>query len=82
MADQRMEMLARVPLFAGSSKRQLRGVLDWTKEFRYKPGATIVRDGAKGQELFVRAEHTPVPMTATEAFALGLTGAAVKGPRA
>jgi len=53
MADRRLEMLARVPLFAGSSRRQLRGILDWTKEFRYKPGATIVREGARGQELFV-----------------------------
>jgi len=53
MADRRVEMLALVPLFAGSSKRQLRGILDWTKEYHYKPGATIVREGAKGQELFV-----------------------------
>ena len=53
MADRRLEMLARVPLFAGSSRRQLLGVLDWTKEYSYKPGATIVREGAKGQELFV-----------------------------
>ena len=53
MADRRLEMLARVPLFAGSSRRQLGGILDWTKEYRYKPGATIVREGARGQELFV-----------------------------
>ena len=53
MADRRLEMLARVPLFAGSSRRQLRGILDWTKEYRYKPGTTIVREGARGQELFV-----------------------------
>lgn len=56
MVDRRVEMLARVPLFAGSSKRQLRGIVDWTKEYRYKPGATIVREGAKGQELFVLLE--------------------------
>ena len=53
MADRRLEMLARVPLFAGSSRRQLRGILEWTKEYRYKPGAIIVREGARGQELFV-----------------------------
>jgi CRP-like cAMP-binding protein len=53
MADRRLEMLARVPLFAGSSQRQLRGILDWTKDYRYKPGSTIVREGARGQELFV-----------------------------
>ncbi len=58
MADRRIEMLARVPLFAGSSKRQLRGILDWTKEYSYKPGATIVREGARGQELFVLLDGT------------------------
>jgi CRP/FNR family cyclic AMP-dependent transcriptional regulator len=56
MADRRVEMLARVPLFVGSSKRQLSGILEWTKEYRYKPGATIVREGANGQELFVILE--------------------------
>lgn len=53
MADRRLELLASVPLFAGSSKRQLRGILDWTKEYQYEPGATIVREGAKGDELFL-----------------------------
>jgi len=53
MADRRIELLATVPLFAGSSKRQLRSVLDWTKQYTYKSGATIVSEGAKGDELFV-----------------------------
>jgi CRP-like cAMP-binding protein len=56
MADRQLELLASVPLFAGSSKRQLRGVLDWTKEYRYEPGATIVHEGAKGDELFLLLE--------------------------
>jgi CRP-like cAMP-binding protein len=56
MADRGLELLAGVPLFAGSSKRQLRGVLDWTKEYRYEPGATIVHEGAKGDELFILLE--------------------------
>jgi CRP-like cAMP-binding protein len=56
MADRRLELLTSVPLFAGSSKRQLRGVLDWTKEYRYEPGATIVHEGAKGDELFLVLE--------------------------
>jgi len=56
MADRRLELLASVPLFAGSSKRQLRGVLDWTQEYRYEPGATIVHEGAKGDELFLLLE--------------------------
>jgi len=56
MADRGLELLASVPLFAGSSKRQLRGILDWTKEYRYEPGATIVREGAKGDELYLLLE--------------------------
>ena len=56
MADRRLEFLASVPLFAGSSKRQLRGILDWTSEYRYEPGATIVHEGAKGDELFLLLE--------------------------
>ena len=60
MADRRLELLASVPLFAGSSKRQLRGVLDWTKEYRYEPGATIVHEGAKGDELFLLLEGRAV----------------------
>ena len=60
MADRQLELLASVPLFAGSSKRQLRGVLDWTKEYRYEPGATIVNEGAKGDELFLLLEGRAV----------------------
>jgi CRP-like cAMP-binding protein len=60
MADRRLELLASVPLFAGSSKRQLHGVLDWTKEYRYEPGATIVDEGAKGDELFLLLEGRAV----------------------
>jgi CRP/FNR family transcriptional regulator, cyclic AMP receptor protein len=60
MADRRLDLLASVPLFAGSNKRQLRGVLDWTKEYRYEPSATIVHEGAKGDELFLLLEGRAV----------------------
>ena len=56
MVDRRVELLQNVPLFAGSSKRQLRGILDWTKEYNYPPGATLVREGTQGQTLFVLME--------------------------
>jgi CRP/FNR family cyclic AMP-dependent transcriptional regulator len=52
MVDRRLEILATVPLFAGSSKRQLKGLLDWTREYKYEPGHTIVREGAKGGDYF------------------------------
>lgn len=45
-----------MPLFAGSSKRALRGILEWTKEYKYRPGATLVREGTQGQTLFVVME--------------------------
>lgn len=56
MVDRRVELLQNVPLFAGSSKRQLRAILDWTKEYNYRPGATLVREGTQGQTLFVVME--------------------------
>ena len=56
MVDRRVELLQNVPLFAGSNKRQLRGILEWTKEYEYRPGATLVREGTAGQTLFVIME--------------------------
>ena len=56
MADRRVELLRNVPLFAGSNNRQLRGILEWTKEFEYGPGAAIVKEGTQGQALFVIME--------------------------
>ena len=56
MVDRRVELLQNVPLFAGSSKRQLLGILEWTKEYEYRSSATIVRQGTQGQTLFVVME--------------------------
>jgi CRP-like cAMP-binding protein len=50
------ELLRNVPLFAGQNNRQLRWILEWTKEFEYKPGATLVEQGKRGQALFVMLE--------------------------
>ena len=56
MADQRVELLSNVSLFANSSKRQVRNVLPWTKEYKYKSGAAMVKEGAVGRDLFLILE--------------------------
>ena len=56
MPSRHIELLRNVPLFAGQNNRQLRSILDWTKEFEYKPGATLVQEGKGGQALFVMME--------------------------
>jgi CRP-like cAMP-binding protein len=56
MAEDRTDVLARVPLFARLSKRQLRNVLEQTGEYQYDQGDAIVKDGTQGHTLFVLIE--------------------------
>ena len=56
MPNRRVELLRNVPLFAGQNNRQLRSILEWTKEFEYKPGATLVEEGKSGRALFIILE--------------------------
>ena len=53
MAEALTEALAKVPLFAGLSRRDLRKVLEQTSEYEYQPGDVVVKDRAPGQTLFV-----------------------------
>ncbi|HZD18030.1 MAG TPA: cyclic nucleotide-binding domain-containing protein [Actinomycetota bacterium] len=53
MAKRGREMLARVPLFASLSPRQLRRLADLTEEQRYMEGAAIVREGDTGDTFYV-----------------------------
>ncbi|MEX2274515.1 MAG: cyclic nucleotide-binding domain-containing protein [Actinomycetota bacterium] len=50
------EAIARVPLFAGLSRRHLHQVADAADEVRFRPGATVVKEGDLGQTLFVIME--------------------------
>ena len=47
------DVLADVPLFAGVSKRHVRGIAKLTREATYHAGREIVRAGSPGSEFFV-----------------------------
>jgi CRP-like cAMP-binding protein len=53
-----LDLLARVPLFAGLSRPHLRRVARLAELVRYGEGRPIVRLGAKGSAVFVLAEGT------------------------
>jgi len=53
MAREGLEELARVPIFSELTRRQLRKVLRVTEEYLFMDGATIVREGASNEQLFV-----------------------------
>jgi CRP/FNR family transcriptional regulator, cyclic AMP receptor protein len=53
MARRDTELLARVPLFAGMSKRHLRGVAGISKEERFDERATVAQEGREGDDFYV-----------------------------
>ena len=58
MADERTEILGRVPLFEGLSEKELSAVANAVKERRYDTGVAIVSEGEGGVGYFVIAEGT------------------------
>ncbi len=58
MKEARLQTLARVPILASLSRRQLRRVLARTSEHDYGEGATIVRQATQGETVFVLIEGT------------------------
>ncbi|HYW29016.1 MAG TPA: cyclic nucleotide-binding domain-containing protein [Gaiellales bacterium] len=58
MADERTEILGRVPLFEGLSEKELSAVAAAVKERRYDTGDAIVSEGEGGVGYFVIAEGT------------------------
>ena len=58
MADERIEILGRVPLFDGLPARELAAVANAAKERRYDTGDVIVGEGEGGIGFFVIAEGT------------------------
>jgi CRP/FNR family cyclic AMP-dependent transcriptional regulator len=53
MAREGLEELGRVPIFSELTGRQLRRILKVTEEYLFMDGATIVREGANNEQLFV-----------------------------
>ena len=53
---QRAELLSRVPLFSGLSRRHLSQLAESCTDARYRPGTTIVVEGRPGDTFFVIVE--------------------------
>jgi CRP-like cAMP-binding protein len=56
MKEARLQTLARVPILAGLSRRQLRRLVGRTSEHDYREGAAIVRQGTRGETVLVLLE--------------------------
>ncbi len=56
--EERAQILARVPMLGALSKRQRRRLLSRTSQHDYREGATIVRQGTRGETVFVLLEGT------------------------
>jgi len=54
----KLELLKRVPLFRGLSKRDLEEVAKITDELDFKEGKSLTKEGAAGREFFVIVEGT------------------------
>ena len=53
MARREAELLARVPLFMGLSKRHLRSIASIGREETYGEGAVIAEEGKPGDDFYV-----------------------------
>ena len=56
--NRKVELLRRVPLFAGCSKKELEHVARIADEIDFKAGKTLITEGAPGREFFVLADGT------------------------
>lgn len=56
--DQKVDMLATVPLFSGCSKKELRTIATLADEVDLRRGKVLMRQGAPGREFFVLLEGT------------------------
>lgn len=54
----KIELLKRVPLFAGCSKKELESLAAIADELDLGQGATLTREGQPGREFFVLVEGT------------------------
>jgi CRP/FNR family cyclic AMP-dependent transcriptional regulator len=66
---ERVELLARVPLFAGLSKRHVRKLAEAATDARFRPLTTIVREGTPGDTFFVIVEGEANVVRGTRATA-------------
>ena len=52
----RAELIGRVPLFAGLSKKELSQVASIAEELDFKAGKELIREGGPGREFFILLE--------------------------
>jgi CRP-like cAMP-binding protein len=53
-----MDLLARVPLFSGCSKRELQEVAALADELDLSEGTVLIKEGERGREFFVIVDGT------------------------
>lgn len=51
--DRKVELLKRVPLFSGCSKKELGQVARVADEIDFREGKTLIKEGTPGREFFV-----------------------------
>ena len=56
--NSKIELLKRVPLFAGCSKKELAHIAMVADEIDFKSGKKLIREGELGREFFVLVEGT------------------------
>jgi CRP/FNR family transcriptional regulator, cyclic AMP receptor protein len=54
----KVDLISRVPLFAGCSKRELGAIAAVADELDVRDGETLIREGERGREFFVLVEGT------------------------
>ena len=54
--DAKIELIRRVPLFAGCSKRELASIASLADELTFEVGRTLIREGDRGREFIVVVE--------------------------
>ncbi len=56
--NSKIELLKRVPLFAGCSKKELAHIAMVTDEIDFKSGKSLIREGELGREFFILVDGT------------------------
>ena len=56
--NSKIELLKRVPLFAGCSKKELEHVAMVADEIDFRPGKSLIREGELGREFFILVDGT------------------------
>lgn len=57
-AEHKIELLRRIPLFAGCSRRELVQIARASHEIEVEPGKVLIQEGAVGRQFFVLVEGT------------------------